>query len=158
MALMRSKKGKDGAPEGGDGDGAKAKGGRKKLVLVGAVVLVLGIAAATYFLLFAGGEKAKEPVKPEPGAVVHVEPFTINLAGGHFLKLGLGLQQTAAVAEELDSAKAVDLAISTFSNMPLDELTDVKDRNRVKKELTEEIAEAYEHEIYEIYFTEFVMQ
>ncbi|GGL47309.1 flagellar basal body-associated FliL family protein [Planomonospora parontospora] len=142
-------------------DAEEAKEGGKKskktLFLAGGVVLVLAAAAAAYFLLFAGGGEEKEPA-PEPGAVAALDAITINLADGHFLKLKLALQATAEVAEAPDGSKALDLAIDQFSNKAVDELSSDKARNLAKQELVEKVEKAYEGEIMDIYFTEFVMQ
>ncbi|MBG0818491.1 flagellar basal body-associated protein FliL [Planomonospora sp. ID82291] len=146
------------APSAEEATGGGAKKPKKKiLVIAGAVLLLLAAAAAAYFLLFAGGGEAEEPA-PEPGAVATLDAITINLSDGHFLKLKLALQATAEVAEAPDGSKALDLAIDQFSNKPVDELSSDKARNLAKQELLEKIEKAYEGEIMDIYFTEFVMQ
>ncbi|GIH97577.1 flagellar basal body-associated FliL family protein [Planobispora siamensis] len=142
-------------------DAEEAKGGKKSkkmIFIIAGAVLVLGAAAAAYFLLFAGGgEEAAEPA-PEPGAVATLDAITVNLADGHFLKLKMALQATAEVAEAPDGSKALDLAIDQFSNKGVDELSSNKARNLAKQELLEKVEKAYEGEIMDIYFTEFVMQ
>ncbi|MBG0833301.1 flagellar basal body-associated FliL family protein [Planomonospora sp. ID67723] len=153
MATAKLKAAPD-AEEAKDG-GKKSK---KKLFIIAGAVLVVVAAAAAYFLLFAGsGEPAEEP-KPEPGAVAALDAITINLADGHFLKLKLALQATKEVKEAPDGSKALDLAINQFSNRPVDELSSDKARNLAKKELLEKVEKAYEGEVMDIYFTEFVMQ
>ena len=154
---------KKAVPEGGPDGTAEgtAKGGKKKLLIVIPLVLALAGAGVWFFLLRGGDDAPKEPV---PGAVVHVEnPITINLAGGHFLKLGLALQQDAAAGGggeggELDTAQAIDLAISTFSGRSIEELSKKEGREHAREELLKKIEKAYHHEVYKIYFTEFVMQ
>lgn len=138
-------------------------GGKKKLIMIVAPVLVVVAAAAWFFLFRGGGDAAEAEAAKEPehvaGAVVRLDAVTVNLAGGHFLKLGLGLQQDAAAgAETLDGAKALDLAIELFSGMAMDELATAEGREAAKEKLVEHVSEAYEDEIYDIYFTEFVMQ
>jgi flagellar FliL protein len=137
-------------------------GGKKKLILIVAVVGV--VAGAAFFFLKPGGGDAAAAGTPSPspsfaaGAVVTLDPITINLAGGHFLKLGMALQTAAGAGEEVSGAKALDAAIELFSNKPLDEVADAKGREHAKAELVKEVAELYEEEVYDIYFTEFVMQ
>src|SRR5699024_7442587 len=98
-----------------------AKGGKKKLVvIVLAVVLLLGGGAGWYFFMGPGAapaDGAAEPAEPgpEPGEVMTVDAVSINLAGGHYLRLGLALQLTAEVHEEVSSAHALDLAIELYS-------------------------------------------
>jgi flagellar FliL protein len=142
-------------------DEAPAKGGKKKkLILVIAVVLVLVAGAAYWFLLKPSPEASAEPVEPEavPGAVQVIDAVSINLAGGHYLRLGLGLQLTTEVQEELSTAKALDLAITLFSGRSLDEVSDLAARAALKEELLHELEEAYEGEVMDVYFTDFVSQ
>ena len=67
-------------------------------------------------------------------------------------------------AEELPSAKALDIAISELGSHTMDELKSPKSRELVKKKLSEKVAEAYvdpeTHSplVTKVYFTEFVMQ
>lgn len=143
-------------------DDAKAGGGKKKLIVIIALVAVIG--GAAFFFLKPSEDAAAAAAKPSPsvshapGPVVQLESISINLSGGHFLKLGLALQATAEVTEDVSGAKALDAAIALFSNMTMDELTPVKGRERAKKELVKEVTELYEDEVYDVYFTEFVMQ
>jgi flagellar FliL protein len=137
-------------------------GGKKRLILILAVVGA--VAGAAFFFLKPGGGDAAAAGTPSPspsfaaGPVVTLDPITINLAGGHFLKLGMALQTTAGAGEEVAGAKALDAAIELFSNKPLDELADAKGREHAKEELVEEITHLYHGGVYDIYFTEFVMQ
>src|SRR3712207_9079360 len=86
------------------------------------------------------------------------DPITINLAGGHFLKLGLSLQATADAGEELSGAKALDAAIDLFSGRTIEDLAKRDGREKAKKALVHAVAELYENKVYDIYFTDFVMQ
>jgi flagellar FliL protein len=122
----------------------KKKGGKMKLVII-VLPLVLLIAAGGWYLFLRpkddGGVKALPP--PTPGAVVPLDPITINLAGGHFLKLGMALQPTAAVKEAPDGSKALDLAISQFSGKTIDDLSSSDGRAKAKAELVARIKLAY---------------
>lgn len=134
-------------------------GGKKKKILMIAPVVVLLLAGVGFFFLKPSGSAtpAKKPA-PVPGVIVPLEPQSVNLAGGHFLKLGFALQATKAAGEEVDGAKALDLAIETFSGRSIEELSTREGREKTKKLLTKEITEAYEGEVYQIYLTTFVMQ
>lgn len=140
----------------------KPQGGKKKLlvVLLAAVVLVGG--AAYWFLLGpgAGGADAAAEVEPPPvpGEVLTVEAVSINLQGGHYLRLGLGLQLTEEVEEAPDTARALDLAIALFSGRTVAEVSDAATREALKAELTHQLAEAYEGEVMDLYFTDYVSQ
>jgi flagellar FliL protein len=132
---------------------AEPKKSKKKLVIIVAVLLLGG---GGYYKF--GMKKAGPPPPPKPGAVVTMEPITLNLAGGHFLKLGLALQATAKAKEAPDGSKALDLAITELSNKSVAELSTNKARDEIKTKLRETVVEAYEGEVMDIYFTQFVMQ
>ncbi|GAA1794770.1 flagellar basal body-associated FliL family protein [Planosporangium flavigriseum] len=134
---------------------APKKSKKKLLIIVAAVVVLLGGGAGGYFAFFSG---PSTPKPPTPGKVVALEAITLNLADGHFLKLKLSLQATADAAEEPDGSKALDIAISEFSNRPVAELSSNAARDKAKAELRKKINEAYEGHVMDVYFTEFVMQ
>jgi flagellar FliL protein len=144
------------APPTAEDAGSKGGGGKKKILVI-VLVAVIAVAAA-YMLVLKPKGKPGPPPKPTPGAVVKLDPITINLAGGHFLKLGLSLQATADAGEEVSGAKALDAAIELFSGRTIDDLAKRDGRERAKKALVSEVSELYEHKVYDIYFTDFVMQ
>ncbi len=140
-------------------EGAEAPKKSKKMliIIIAAVVLLGGGGAGAYFMFFkSSGEK--EEVVYEPGAVVPLESITINLDDGHFLKVSIALQVTADAAHEPDGSQALDLIITQFSNKSVAELSTNEGREAMKKELIEKVKHAYHEEVYDIYFTEFVMQ
>jgi flagellar FliL protein len=138
-----------------EGAAPEQKKSKKKLMII-AVVLLVVLAGA--YLKF-GKKKSAVPPPPKPGEVVTIEPITVNLAGGHYLKLGLALQATATAKEPPDGSKALDLAIDEFSNKSVAELSANKARAKYKAELLEKVIEAYEDKsVMDLYFTEFVMQ
>ncbi len=144
-------------------EGEKSPKKRKKLIMIIALVVILAGGAGAYFFLFAGsggdGEAAVEEVKPpELGAVEVVDSVSINLVGGHYLRLGLGLQLAADVNEAPDTARALDLAIELFSQKSMEEVNDMTTRAELKAELRDLLAETYEGEVIDVYFTDFVTQ
>jgi flagellar FliL protein len=145
-------------------DEAPATGGKKKLMTILAVV-VLAAAGAVYFFLFSGSGEA-EAAAPEHGGYVALEPITVNLAGGGYLKIGITLDITAAAAggghggAALDGAKALDQIISTFAQAnPADV---IGARDALKEALEQKIIEAYTEDgvpmVMGIYYTEYVTQ
>lgn len=130
--------------------------GKKKKLIV--MLLVVAVAAGAGWWFFLKPKGPAGPEKPKPGVVVTLEPITINLASGHYLKLGLSLQQSAKAHEEAEGSKALDLAIELFSGRSINDLADKEKREHLKTDLIKEVAEAYEDEVYTIYFTEFVWQ
>jgi flagellar protein FliL len=128
------------------------KAGKKKLI---AIVLVLVAAlggAGWFFFLKPGGEEA-----PKPGAVAPLDPIQVNLAGGHYLRLGLALQLVEG-AHEVDGSKALDAAITVFSGRPIGEVNQPETREHLRDELLHLVEEGYHHEVIEVYFTEYVTQ
>lgn len=123
------------------------KGGKGKLIMMIVPVLLIAVGAVYFFVLKPSKADAapKELPPPVAGAVVQLDPITVNLAGGHFLKLGMALQPTADAAGhgEVSGAKALDLAISEFSGMSLDDLSTAKGRDEAKAELVARVKLAY---------------
>ena len=130
------------------------KKSRKKLV---AVALVFVLAGAAYWFLFKPSGEHKK-AEPEAGPVVVLEPIQVNLAAGHYLKIGLALQATAEAGEELDGSKALDSTIELFSGLPMEEVSLAEDRAKLKRKLLHDLEERYEGDVFDVYFTEFVTQ
>jgi flagellar FliL protein len=142
------------------GEDEGTKGGKKKLILIVVPVLIIVLGAAWFLFLKPPGEEEPKKVEHMPGAVTTLDPITINLAGGHFLKLGMALQADANAGghEELTGAKALDTAIELFSGKSVTELSTKEGREKAKETLVEHVTEAYEKKVYDVYFTEFVYQ
>jgi flagellar FliL protein len=142
--------------------GAKGGGGGAKTTII-AVLAVLVVCAAAYFFLLkpkneAGAAAVVEEPAPEPGAVLVVEPISLNLADGHYLRIGIGMQLTADVAEEPDTARALDIVVALFSQRPVSEVTSADGRESLKAQLLAELEKAYEGEVMDVYFTDYVTQ
>jgi flagellar FliL protein len=137
------------------------KKSKKKLIIIVVAVLLVG-GGGGYFMFGRGGSSA--PPKPVKGVVVPLDPITINLAAGHFLKLGIALQATKAAAEPPDGSEALDIAIAIFSNRTVAELNTAEGREKFKKELIKEVVAAYQdpktkvQEVMDVFLTSFVMQ
>jgi flagellar FliL protein len=143
---------------GGKGSAAAevpAKKSKKKLIIIVVVVLVV-VAAAYHFVL------AKKPVKAGPpveGLVVSMDASTLNLADGHFLKLQMALQEIKGKGgAALDTSKAADIAVSTFTNKTVASLATGQARAAVKADLLKQLQKAYPDELMDVYFKQFVMQ
>jgi flagellar FliL protein len=91
-----------------------------------------------------------------------MDPLSVNLADGHFLKVGIALQLTEEVPlEEFgegELAKAKDLLIAQVGGRPMEELGTPAGRDSLKKELTEKAEETFDGDVMDVYFTDFVMQ
>ncbi|MEV7972398.1 flagellar basal body-associated FliL family protein [Cellulomonas sp. NPDC089187] len=138
------------------------KKSKKLLLIIVALVVVIG-AAAAYFLVLkpGGGEAAAEP-EPEPGEILTVEPISLNLADGHYLRLGFAVQMSADAAAdghgELDSSKAVDTAIALFSGKSVGEVSGGDSRIALKDEFLALLNEAYHDDVLEVNYTNYVTQ
>ncbi len=146
-------------------DTAEAPKKSKKMLLIIVIALVvLGGGGAGAFFMLTGDSAEAAAEKPVKGAVVTMEnALTINLAEGHYLKLGFALQATEeAGAVEIDMSEAIDLAIDQYTGMEIAELETTKGREAAKAELLEKIEKVYnvddKHIIMDIYFTQFVTQ
>jgi len=150
----KGKKGKDG----------KEKGGKSNLIP--AVVLALGLAAGGYFMGGSGGGTAadakEKPEAPVPGGIATMDPMSVNLADGHFLKVGVAVELAEGIEpgefEKGEISKAKDLIIDRVAGLPMDQLTSPEGRKKVKEELTKAAKKIYPDEVLDLYFTDFVMQ
>ncbi|HEX6515061.1 MAG TPA: flagellar basal body-associated FliL family protein [Nocardioidaceae bacterium] len=136
------------------GKEAAGKGGRKKVFLIGLLVIALGMGAAWWFMI----RPASAEGEPEPGAVLKLDAIQVNLAGGHYLRIGIALQASKDAGEELDGSKALDATIDLFSGQDMERLTSGRYRNKLKAELEKELDELYDGEVIGVYLTDFVTQ
>lgn len=132
-------------------ESTKKKFGLKKILIIVVALALIGGGVWNFVL------KPKPVEEPKPGEVVALEPIQINLAAGHYLRIGLALQLVEK-AHKIDGSAALDAAIELFSGKELAELARVKDREHLKEELSEELEHRYHGEVLEVYFTEFVTQ
>jgi flagellar protein FliL len=141
-------------PKGEEEQEGKKK--RKPVKLIAFLLVLVIAAAAGYFLVLA--PKGKKDEAPKPGAVLALDSQQINLAAGHYLRLGVALQLTEKAPEDVDGSKALDAAISVFSGLSVDQVTKTGARDELKKKLLTDLEHRYDDEVMDIYFTEFVTQ
>jgi flagellar protein FliL len=132
-------------------DQGKKKGGKKKLLIIALVVILLGGGGYYWFFM-----KSSGPAKPKPGAVLALDEQTVNLAGGHYLKVKLALQLTTKAGEEFDGSEAMQEVIDVMSGRDVGEVNLAKTRQSLQKELTTRIETDYPGEVMEVFLTEFV--
>ncbi|HET7387493.1 MAG TPA: flagellar basal body-associated FliL family protein [Nocardioidaceae bacterium] len=137
----------------GEEEQVKPKGKKKKLLLVFAVVLLLA-GGAWWFML----RPAPADAKPEPGAVVTLDAIQVNLAHGHYLRIGIALQTTKSASPDLDGSKALDATISLFSGQSMHRLAERTYRHKLKSQLEHRLEKSYDEEVMGVYFTDFVTQ
>ncbi|WP_127126448.1 flagellar basal body-associated protein FliL [Georgenia sp. SYP-B2076] len=129
---------------------------RKKWLL--AVVAVVVLAAVAFVLLRPPAGEAATPAAPEPGIVVPIDPISVNLTDGHYLRFGFTMQMTKEATAEVQTAKALDIAIEVFSGRDPAELNDPARRAELKNELLRQLSEAFEGQVMDVYLTDFVTQ
>lgn len=127
------------------------KGGRTRLIGIVLILAVLAGAGWFYFL------RPSSDTAPKPGEVARLEPIQVNLASGHYLRLGIALQLTES-AHEVDGSKALDAAIGVFSGLPVGEVNKPASREKLRHELEKELEHRYHGDVMEVFFTEFVTQ
>lgn len=153
-----------------------AGAGKKKLPLVPIVLvivgLVLGVGLAKTLLASpstpaAASTEGTPPSTKKPGEIATIESMNVNLEGGHYLRIGIGVQLAAGpVGEEwatAEGAKVRDVVIAVFSGRSMAELDTTEGREAALAELeghlTEEPAEGEpENEVIDVYLTDFVMR
>ena len=148
----------------------KDKGGKSNMVP--AVLLMVGMLGAGYMLGPGRGAtpkaSAEAPKTPKlvPGDVATIEPININLAGGHFLRVGVALQLVEGIDIKVytagKTAIANDILISDLGGATLDQVASKDGLAKIKADLKDRIVKAYKgpdgDEVMDIYFTNFVMQ
>lgn len=100
------------------------------------------------------------------GTIVDIQPMTMNLADGHFLKMALSLQlsKDAGEGEEVSkmTAKAKDAAIDLYTQQTVEDLQNPEKRTELKQELSETVVKLFTEEgkkmVLGVYVTEFVFQ
>ena len=102
--------------------------------------------------------KPAGPVAPVPGAVLPATGMYINLADNHFLKLGLGLQESASAPKTTDASAAQQAAIFLFLNKNMNDLMDPKKLEALRQQLVAQVVKETNGDIYDVKFTDFVMQ
>ena len=153
------------------------EGGPKKLIMTIGICVVLlavgyvlggkmagGAPAEAGAAAEAGGE-AEEP-ELHVGELVALDALNVNLAEGRYLRLALtlGLNEEIELVDshgkpiEFPTAAAVDLLLSTFSGLEMEELTTPEGREHVREKLMHSYEEEFGEDIVAVYFTEFVMQ
>lgn len=135
---------------------AKKKGSlfkSKKFLIILVVVLAVGGGAYKFLM----PTKVSAPVG---GDVVPMDPMTLNLTDGHYLKIATAVQlvKGKATPANFSSSQAAELVIDQFSNRPADSLSSNAARKKLTSELLVNLKKAYPGEVYDVFLTQFVTQ
>jgi flagellar protein FliL len=125
----------------------------KKFLLAVIALLVLGGGAYTFL-------KPASVARPSGGDVVTMDATTLNLAGGHYLKVSVSLQlvKGKASATDFQSSHAAELTIDQFSNRTVASLSSNAARKKLTAELLTSIQKAYPGQVFDVFLTQFVTQ
>jgi flagellar FliL protein len=153
------------------GSGARKWGrtGRRPLVAAALVLLVAACAAWYLFRHSASTAQQKAKAEREVRAVLHLEPFVVNLAdpdGDRFLRvvIDLGLdrdlgEHNRAAQSALPIARTRDAILMILTTCKAEPLTAPAGKAALKEALTKALQDrAPELDVREIYFTEFLVQ
>ncbi|MGH8959605.1 MAG: flagellar basal body-associated FliL family protein [Jatrophihabitantaceae bacterium] len=140
----------------GEGDAAAPKKSlfkSKKFLII--VIAVLALGGGGYMFL-----KPSKTPPPTGGDVVAMDPTTLNLAGGHYLKIAVAVELVKGAASTTDfaSSHAAELVIDEFSNRTVDSLSSNTARKKLTAQLLAAIQKAYPGKVFDIFLTQFVTQ
>lgn len=154
-----------------EADNKKPKLSRKKLLIMVASLVLLVVGGLVGKGLLAGPSAPVPDPTTVEGVVLTLDPITLNLADGRYLKLTLALQlsaagspsaaaggEAAAAEPALDGAKALDAAIDVLGQRTYAQLIAPGGRASAQKTLSAQVRKRYPDDVLGVYFTEFLMQ
>jgi flagellar protein FliL len=148
------------------------KKGRKKIILIAALGLVVLMGAGSFFYLFPRlkGGKGPNPAQKsaaaeKPGHVYALEPFLVNLAdpeASRYLKIRLELESNETKPDEEYEKKLPqirDALLSVLFAKTYQEVLDSEGKRRLKDEIISKVNPLLSHfKFKKVYFTEFMVQ
>jgi flagellar FliL protein len=140
------------------------KGGPKKIVMIVVALAVVGVGAKMTVLKSPPAEAgAATTTTVLGGDLVAVEPMSVNLADGHYLKVGVAIELVeGGDAKYFEKAgkpnKVRDLIITTAATRTMADLATAEGKEKFRTELDKGSEKLYKDEYHGIYLTEFVMQ
>lgn len=139
----------------GDAKEAKKKPFLKSKKGIILIVVVLLLAGGAYKFLM-----PKPVVKPTGGDIVALDPNTVNLAGGHYLKVAVAVQlvEGKSTADTFKPSHAEELVIDEFSDRTVASLSTNLERKRLAAALESAVKRAYPGEVFDLFLTQFVTQ
>ncbi|WP_435299658.1 flagellar basal body-associated FliL family protein [Timonella sp. A28] len=127
-------------------------------IILTALLVVLLIGGAVYwFVLRPASAGPKEEPEPVAGEVHVVESINLNLADGHYLRLGFAVQLTDQV-KHIDDSKILDTAIALYSGQTYEDVLDATKREALKMQLAAQLEDIFHGEIMDVYLTDYVAQ
>ena len=147
---------------------------KKKLMIIGPVVLLVALFAVKTFVLAPPPPDEKKLAK-EPGLTYTMaDPFVVNLADGggtpHFAKVGVALRFSKLSEGEIvkgegdkpddveEDSELRDIVIATLQSKTSSQLATTEGREAVKKGIVERVNKHTDYKIVDVYYTEFAVQ
>lgn len=120
-----------------------------------AIVALLVVGGGAYTFL-----KPKPAYVPSGDEIVALDAQTLNLQGGHYLKVDFSVQllKGKAKAADFKPAQASQLVIEEYSNRTVDSLASNSARTALQKDLLARVKKAYPDQIWDVFNTQFVTQ
>lgn len=146
-----------------DKDDAK-KGGKNKIIMIVVGLAVVGVGAKMTVLKPPAAEAgAATTTTVAGGDLVAIEAMSVNLADGHYLKIGVALElvegEDAKYFEKAGKPNKVrDLIITSAASRTMADLATLEGKEKFRAELDKGSEKLYKEHYHGIYFTEFVMQ
>lgn len=156
MTVTAMPKGTKGTATGSGKGDAEEKQPKKKRRLVLVAVILAAAAAAAYFLVLA--PQGAGTAAPTPGATLKLDSMQINLAEGHYLRLGLALQLTTKASSTFDGSAAQDAAIGIYSGLDVGLADQAQQRTALKEKLLGQLEKLYPGQVMGVFYTEYVTQ
>ena len=144
------------------------KGKKKKIGIVVLIVLLLGAAGAYEKVLKAA------PVPPPPpkiaGTLVELtDPFTVNLAGGHYGRVTVALLLTTAPVPTADSTGAMVIQLpendavraivtNDLTGISSDHLTERASREQLEAQILRDLKKQTDEPVTKVLFTDIAVQ
>jgi flagellar protein FliL len=148
-----AKKKKD--AEGAEGAEGKKKGSffkSKKFIIV--VVLLLVGGGVGYKMT----RPKPKPGPPVAGATVKLAPNIVNLADGHYLKVGVAVElvEGKGTPAKFNTNQAAQIVIDEFTGRSRATMDNAM-RHRLEKELEDNMKKAYPGEVFGLFFNTFLI-
>lgn len=140
---------------------------KKRSNLVPALVLAVGMVAAAFLLRptpDGGSEAAEATTTTEaPGPAVALDPLTLNLADGRFLRIGVAVElgesvDVAQFTEHGATNRLKDLIIFEVAELTAAQLSTPEGLGELKDTLTKGAEELYGDDFHHLYLTDLVIQ
>ena len=165
--------GKGVGPSGGGAPGAKKSKKMLIIIVVVALVIVAAGVVGAFVLLGGKGDSAEgeggsaAAAHSEPGTMVAVEPVNVNLAGGHYLRVGFTMEMDPKAftgggghggggGPEL--ALATYSTIEVFTGQDMNDLNTEEIRQEMRQKLVDQLNVLYHDAVMQVYFTDFITQ